>query len=872
MRKFRQKIIAVLLTIVILFALSPLTYINIGFDMELHDKRPEHRDYRNLDYQSLKSTEISGKIQIVGNPGWAAFKAAGNCTGDGTISEPYVIEDLVIDGGGLGSCIHILDSDVYFRIENCTVYNSGTEVVDAGILLVGVRNSQLINNNCSDNYNGIRLSYSNNNNISGNTANDNSQGISLVDNSDNNNVSGNTVNNNSNNGIHLLYSSNNNISGNTASDNSQGISLIFFCDNNKVSGNTVNSNSYGIHLFHSTYTQISGNTANNNINNGIRLSSSNNNNISENTANNNVNNGIHLSYSNINSISGNTVTNNSYGILLEDSSNSNVISGNIANNNSQAIYLTNILDISNNNVISGNTLTNNSYGILLEDSRNIKISKNIATNNEYGIYLYESIYIHISGNSANNNSKNGIHLSYSNINNISGNTVTNNSYGILLEDSSNNNVILGNTVTNNSYGILLEDNSNNKVSENTITNNSYGILIETGSDYNIIYKNTFFGNTINALDNGIGNQWDYVSLGNYWGDYLGADLNDDGIGDIPYDVPPVGGSMDNYPIWCDGDDEGVPIIEIKSPTTDQVFGTNAPNFQIDIVSLYTNFTWYTIDGGVTNYTFSGLTGFVNQTAWDHQQDGVVTIMLFANDSLGNLGFTDVDVRKDTIAPKITINSPTPNQLLGVFAPSFSLTIDELQIQTKQYSLNGRPNITFTTETQFSQSEWDNIGNGTVSIVFYIIDEAGNTNSSELLVRKDIYIPEITIHTPFKDDLFGNTPPEFIISIIEDNLVVSTWYTIEGVAGDFFFTGLTGSINQDAWDNVTEGEIKITFFAIDQAGNFGVKSVTVIKNLSSQAVIPGYNLFFLVGILSIVIIVINKKLRNKDIGLKSNKLY
>ncbi|MFX0142160.1 MAG: hypothetical protein ACFFDN_51455 [Candidatus Hodarchaeota archaeon] len=48
---------------------------------------------------------VSGKIHIDNN--WTAAKSAGICTGNGTYSEPYVIDDFIIDGGGSGSCILI---------------------------------------------------------------------------------------------------------------------------------------------------------------------------------------------------------------------------------------------------------------------------------------------------------------------------------------------------------------------------------------------------------------------------------------------------------------------------------------------------------------------------------------------------------------------------------------------------------------------------------------------------------------------------------------------------------------------------------------------------------------------------------------------
>ena len=89
---------------------------------------------------TLKTSKVSGRIHIIGSTGWTDFKNAGSCTGSGNYSDPYVIEDLIIDGGRAGSCIWIEDSDVYFRIENCTVYRSRDDWDYAGIRLFNVTN------------------------------------------------------------------------------------------------------------------------------------------------------------------------------------------------------------------------------------------------------------------------------------------------------------------------------------------------------------------------------------------------------------------------------------------------------------------------------------------------------------------------------------------------------------------------------------------------------------------------------------------------------------------------------------------------------------------------------------------------------------
>jgi parallel beta-helix repeat protein len=421
----KSKII-ILLALGTLFALSPVITTDLSFTTGNTNKSSEYSDDISLDNKNLKISAISGKIHIDNN--WTAAKIAGICTGNGTYSEPYVIEDWVIDGEGSGSCILIENSDVYFRIENCSVYNSKSYLLirSHGIRLSNVNNSLITTNNCSSNYYGIHIYNGENNTVSGNTANNNYHGIYLSG-SNNNTISGNTANNNRY-GIYLYTSYYNIISGNIMNECGLGLSInlemltsliiditnlvngkplyfylneinlgpnnftnagqvilvncnnslsLYYCDNNTILGNTANNNSFGIYLIHSNNNTISGNTANNNFY-GISL---------------------YTSYYNL--ISGNTANNNSYGIYLIHSNN-NTISGNTANDNSnKGIYLLSCV----NNTISGNTANNNSFGIYLSTSDYNTISGNIANNNSYGVYLYFSDYNTISGNSLIGNDK-----------------------------------------------------------------------------------------------------------------------------------------------------------------------------------------------------------------------------------------------------------------------------------------------------------------------------------------------------------------------------------------------------------------------------------------------------------------------------------
>jgi len=338
--------IIILITLGILFALAPKITINPSLITG-------NNNVINLDNENLKISAVSGKIHIINNSGWVDFRNAGNCTGSGTYSDPYVIEDLEIDAGGSENCILIENSNVYFKIENCSFYNAGWGS-DAGIRLLNVNNSQLIGNNCSSSYLGIDVSNGGyNNTITGNIVNNNGGGIHLYD-SFNNTVSRNTVNNNLWSGIYLIGSNYTIISRNTINDNNfYGIHLLGGHNNVIISGNTINDNNlHGIWIKGSYNNTISGNTINKNNWSGICLIDSIYNTVSGNIANYNNECGMVLFESNYNTISGNTANNNEYGIFLYTSS-YNAILGNDLIGNDECIVEVNC----QGNVIQDNDCT-----------------------------------------------------------------------------------------------------------------------------------------------------------------------------------------------------------------------------------------------------------------------------------------------------------------------------------------------------------------------------------------------------------------------------------------------------------------------------------------------------------------------------------
>lgn len=110
------------------------------------------------------------------------------------------------------------------------------------------------------------------------------------------------------------------------------------------------------------------------------------------------------------------------------------------------------------------------------------------------------------------------------------------------------NQIIANTVNNNTKGIEIYSSSDNNTIHSNIIRDNTNFGVGISSDYNTIYRNCFINNGLHAYDDGVNNAWDYLGQGNYWDNYTGVDANNNGIGDIPYNITGIAGSQDNFPL------------------------------------------------------------------------------------------------------------------------------------------------------------------------------------------------------------------------------------------------------------------------------------------------------------------------------------
>ena len=280
-------------------------------------------------------------------------------------------------------------------------------------------------------------------------------------------------------------------------------------------------------------------------------------------------------------------------------------------------------------------------------------------------------------------------------------------------------------------------------------------------------------------------------------------------------------------------DTGLPTVVITSPTTDQDFGVIAPDFIVEISDSLNpiDSMWYTIDGGITNITFT-INETIDQNSWTARPDGSVTLTFYANDTLGNIGFNSVDVNKDTGVPVVTVTSPTTDQDFGVAAPDFIVEIsDSLNpIDSMWYTIDGGiTNITFTTNETIDQNSWTARPDGSVTLTFYANDTVGNIGFNSVDVNKDTGAPVVTVTSPTGGEDFGVIAPDFIVEISDSlNPIDTMWYTIDGGITNITFT-INETIDQNSWTATPDGSVTLTFYANDTLGNIGFNSVDVNKD-------------------------------------------
>ena len=688
----------------------------------------------------------------------------------------------------------------YESPDNVVSANLIQENNDIGVHVRFSSNSRIYANNIRDNFYGIQIRFSSNDRIYGNNVTGSNDGIYTY-NCTNDAVYSNNITANNWHGIWL--------------DTSTGYEL----NNNTITG--LSQNEMGIYISFSSAGNVFGNTILSNGQFGIRLESSPNNIIQENTVSNSTV-GIYMRVSTDNWITENNVTGNGDGLWLSGFS-----AGNVFDN---TIHL------------------NTQNGIRLEFNSEIHVEGNSITNNSAGIYLFSSTDNWITENNVTGNGD-GLSLSGSSDNTISRNNVANNDVGVKASTSVNNiayhNNFINNTDQGSSTAINLWDdglegnywsdyagpdfnkdgigdlayaidtdnwdnyplmgefhhfttaeaNQVNIVSNSTIDtfqsfrtpfNISIIMLVsnttvpQTGGFARVCIPNLFMTDVVNVTVDGA-----QPSYANYT-------LHDNGTHNwIYYEY-----GHSTLEIIISGFDDTPPTIDILSPTANVTYGERDIPLSFTVAEPV-SWSGYSLDGAA-NQTAGGNVTLLGVT------DGPHTIVVYANDTAGNMGnSTAVQFAVDASPPTITVLSPE-NRTYSTTNVSLSFTLDEAA-SWMGYSLDGAANVTLSGNTTLTS-----LSITPHSIIVYANDTLDNMGHSDpVLFTIDTGLPTVTLLSP-ENRTYSTGMVALTFTV--DNATSWMGYSLDGAANTTILGNTTLSL--------LEGSHSVVVYANDTLGKMG----------------------------------------------------
>ncbi|MDH5785370.1 MAG: nitrous oxide reductase family maturation protein NosD [Chromatiales bacterium] len=188
------------------------------------------------------------------------------------------------------------------------------------------------------------------------------------------------------------------------------------------------------------------------------------------------------------------------------------------------------IDTSNHNTIEHNTMHDLRYGVHYMYSHHNKVIGNRTYNTRTGYALMQSKYLTVLNNRSEGDRNYGILMNFITNSEIADNRVIDVQVGAAY-------VTGGGDITGAEGKALFVYNSQfNQIHDNLFARSDIGIHLTAGSEDNTLFGNAFMGNRVQVkyVANRL-QEWSHQGRGNFWSDYLGWDLNADGVGDKYYE-------------------------------------------------------------------------------------------------------------------------------------------------------------------------------------------------------------------------------------------------------------------------------------------------------------------------------------------------
>jgi len=273
-------------------------------------------------------------------------------------------------------------------------------------------------------------------------------------------------------------------------------------------------------------------------------------------------------------------------------------------------------------------------------------------------------------------------------------------------------------------------------------------------------------------------------------------------------------------------DSTSPTITIIDPDNTTYSSTSVPG----AISLSESGSWagYCVDNCASNTTMSNSSATYWVATVSASDGSSHTVVFYANDSYGNMGtnnetFTVDTTANDTIAPSITVWSPTNGTYYSSSSVLANITLSE-DGSWAGYSLNGTANVTMGNVSTTSWNDTMTLADGEYNITFFANDTSTNGNmgnSSVVYFYVDTTAPRNTTQGPSTEN---DTVNFTCYSQWTDNIALDYGYLEHNATGtaenssQILLSGTSGWVNSTINSSATDpGMIQCKAYAFDKAG-------------------------------------------------------
>jgi nitrous oxidase accessory protein len=200
-----------------------------------------------------------------------------------------------------------------------------------------------------------------------------------------------------------------------------------------------------------------------------------------------------------------------------------IVEGNDVAGSRDGIYVY----VSPHNIIARNYVHEVRYGVHYMYSQDNLLLGNVSRGNLAGFALMSSDHLRVLDNVAGDDQAYGILLNYISHSEFAGNRV----YRIKGQGDDAGGTIEG----GEGRALFVYLSQSNDIHDNLIAASQVGIHVTAGSEDNRLWGNRFVDNLVQVkYVQNLAQEWSARGRGNYWSDYLGWDLDGNGIGDVPF--------------------------------------------------------------------------------------------------------------------------------------------------------------------------------------------------------------------------------------------------------------------------------------------------------------------------------------------------